>query len=740
MFAPTTVIAVIVMYMTLLFLVAQWVEHRVEKSNRNNHPLIYALSYNVYSTSWAFYGAVGYAVGAGWMFTAFDSGAIFGMLFATLIMGRMIRLKQTFRLTSIADLLSTRYNRSQTMAIIVTLVLMSGVIPYIALQLKAVVTTYSLLTYGTESEIDWYGSGMLVVILMTLFTVIFGVRRLDPTERHQGMMAALALECVVKVVVLITIGLFVVYVLHDGVADLFARLPIQDSQRLLSFNVESPVVQWSTNFVLGFAVIYLLPRQYHVGVVENANENHLPWLYLLMPAYLFLMKLFVLPLAAAGLVMGIPIAQADTFVLQIPMTVGSKLLAMMVFIGGFSAATAMVMVSTMTMSTMTTNHLLLPIIERLEVFRGLRRYLLQCRWLVVTTILMVSYGFALALGESQMLVSLGSLSFIGLVQLAPATLGALFWRKGNQNGALLGLGAGVSIWTYTMLVPLLIDQGWLPITILQPGPWGIGWLRPDALFGIDFLPATTQSLLLSLLLNSVLYVLGSLYLMTPKSERELALQFVNVNLQRAPTDQAKPIGLRGYILADVKLEEARQVLNEYLPEVKTNLSIAQIAEDLHIKSKQQLTMIELVEFHWRIEQCLAGSIGAPAAHRAMEAGIHYSEKEAAELKIVHNHILAELQCLPLQHEAMETEHKSSVDAFAEQRAVIAQLQQKVQQLEQSLDTEREKDFQHRLEIQRLKADKRELKEQLADLRYQNEREDWQRQPTKRSKPDGEDER
>lgn len=739
MFAPTTVIAVIVMYMMLLFSVAQWVENRVEKRNSNNHPLIYALSYNVYSTSWAFYGAVGYAVGAGWMFTAFDSGAIFGMLFATLIMRRMIRLKETFRLTSIADLLSTRYNRSQAMAIIVTLVLMFGVIPYIALQLKAVVTTYSLLTNGNESEVDWYGSGMLVVILMALFTVVFGVRRLDPTERHQGMMAALALECVIKVVVLITVGLFVVYVLHDGVADLFARLPAQDSQRLLSFNVESPVLQWSTNFVLGFAVIYLLPRQYHVGVVENASENHLPWLYLLMPVYLLLMKLFVLPLAAAGIVMGLPTSQADTFVLQIPMAVGHELLTMMVFVGGFSAATAMVMVSAMTMSTMTTNHLLLPVIERLEMLRGLRRYLLQCRWLVVTVILMVSYGFTLALGESQMLVSLGSLSFIGLVQLAPATLGALFWRKGNQSGALLGLGAGVSVWTYTMLVPLMINQGWLPLSIMQHGPWGIEWLQPDALFGIDFLPATTQSLFLSLLVNGLMYVLGSLYLMTPKSERELALQFVSVDLQRTPTDQARPIGLRGYILTEVKVEEVRQLMNEYLPAEKTRVLISQIVEDLHIKTKQQLTMIELVEFHWRIEQCLAGSIGAPAAHRAMEAGISYSEKEAAELKIVHNHILAELQCLPLQQEALESEHRSSVDAFAEQRAVIAQLQQKVEKLEENLDTEREKDFQHRLEIQRLKADKRDLQAQLTDLRYQNELQDWQRKPNKQEKPGDNDE-
>ena len=376
MFAPSVVLTVILGYMALLFVVAQWAEHRATTTGRNNHPLIYALSYNVYSTSWAFYGAVGFAVGAGWMFTAFDSGVIFGMLFAALILRKMVRLKQSFRLTSIADLLSTRYNRSQSMATGVTLVLLFGVIPYIALQLKAVVATFALLTVGPQVDTDGNWSGVLVVVLMTLFTVIFGVRRLDPTERHQGMMAALALECVVKLLALIVMGVFVTFILHDGVGHLFSQLADADRQRLLSFNAEAPVLQWSTNFVLGFVVIYLLPRQFHIGVVENASERHLMWLICLLPLYLILIKLFVLPLAAAGIVLDLPRSQADSFVLLIPQEVGSDWLALLVFMGGFSAATAMVMVSTMTLSTMVSNHLLLPLLESSQALKRMRRHLL----------------------------------------------------------------------------------------------------------------------------------------------------------------------------------------------------------------------------------------------------------------------------------------------------------------------------------------------------------------------------
>lgn len=734
MFAPSVVLAVILGYMALLFVVAQWAEHRATTTGRNNHPLIYALSYNVYSTSWAFYGAVGFAVGAGWMFTAFDSGVIFGMLFAALILRKMVRLKQSFRLTSIADLLSTRYNRSQSMATGVTLVLLFGVIPYIALQLKAVVATFALLTVGPQVDSDGDWSGVLVVVLMTLFTVIFGVRRLDPTERHQGMMAALALECVVKLLALIVVGVFVTFILHDGVGHLFSQLADADRKRLLSFNAEAPVLQWSTNFVLGFVVIYLLPRQFHIGVVENASERHLMWLICLLPLYLILIKLFVLPLAAAGIVLDLPRSQADSFVLLIPQEVGSDWLALLVFMGGFSAATAMVMVSTMTLSTMVSNHLLLPLLESSQALKRMRRHLLQCRWGIVALIMVVSYGFTLIVGESQMLISLGSLSFVGLIQLAPATLGALYWPRGNRVGALLGLSAGVLIWLYTMLIPQLVDQGWIATKILIDGPANIHWLRPEALFGLDVLPHVTHSLLWSISVNCLLYVTGSFYFLTPKSERELALQFVNVRAEQEWSEEVRPTGLREYISLAPKLTEAQQLLNCYLAETKTARLLQQIIDDLGIEGKSQLTMMELVEFHWRIEQQLSGSIGAPAAHRAMEAGIHYTEREATELKIVHNHILAELQCLPTHPEAGAVHHadRPDINEIAGLQAVISGLEQQVQALEERLEKEREKDFDRRLEIQRLKTEKRDLQHMLAEIDRKKEIEEWGRTPKKRS--------
>ena len=740
MFAPSTVIIVILLYMAFMFAIAQWAEHRAQATQRPNHPLIYALSFNVYSTSWAFYGAVGFAVSAGWMYTAFDSGAVFGILFAGLVMRKMIHLKERFRITSLADLLSTRYNRSQTVAIVVTLILLTAIIPYIALQLKAVVTTFSLLTSGQTEQVDWAGTGTLIVGLMIIFTVMFGVRRLDPTERHQGMMTALAIESLVKLLTLIIIGLFVTFVLYDGSEALFAAISEQERQRLFSFNVEQPGTLWVTNFMLGVISIYLLPRQFHIGVIENGGVRQLTWLIVLTPIYLFLIKLFVLPLAAAGLALGLPATQADSFVMLIPQQTQNSLLALMVFIGGFSAATAMIIVSTMTLSTMVSNHLILPVLEQGKSLSSLRGYLLQIRWLAVTLILISSFVFAWTIGESQMLVALGSLSFGILIQLAPATLAGLYWSGGNRTGALLGFALGFTVWAYTLLLPTLIQQGWFSPELLTSGPAAIHWLRPQALFGFDGLPATSHCLLWSLLFNICGYLFGSLHSRSSADESALALQFVRAKGSPTRGSVSRPLGLREYIAFSPKLSEARHLLTRYVQPAKADELLNNILEDLNLKQKDQLSMIELVEFHWLVEKVLAGSIGAAAAHKSMERHIEYSERESNELKMVHAHILSELQCTPGDKKEPHTlslatsnsprDLEENLRHLQSQQQQIEQLQQQINTLEQRLEQQQAQLFEQRLESQRLQSDKSQLEAQLEDYREKLDQERWRNKRNK----------
>ncbi|WP_051559780.1 sodium:solute symporter family protein [Marinobacterium jannaschii] len=735
MFAPSTLIIVILCYMTLLFGIAHWSEKQVREQGLTLHPLVYALAFNVYSTSWAFYGAVGFATSAGLMFMAFDSGAIFGLMFALLIMRKMIRLKENFRITSIADLLSTRYDRSLGLAVVVTLIFLIGILPYIALQLKAVITTFALLTTDIQLAPDALQQrfiGGLVVVLMILFTVMFGVRRLDPTERHQGMMTALAVESLLKLMALLAIGFFVTFILYDGTDDLFSRLQPDQQQRLFSFSVDQPATVWLTSFLLGMMSVYLLPRQFHIAVVENSNEKHLPWLMAVMPLYAGLNKLFVLPLAAAGLVMALPLDQADSFVLLIPQRSGNEMLTLLVFIGGFSAATAMVIVSTMTLATMSTNYLLLPLLETFRPVAFLRRYLLQCRWVAVVLILLCSYLFSIILGQSQMLVALGSMSFVAISQLTPVMLGALYWPRGNRAGAFIGLSLGFLVWGYTLMLPALINLGWFSPSLLSEGPAAISWLRPQALFGLDGLPAVTHSLFCSLSLNLLGYLIGSFCFPASDSERSLALQFVRVQSTREAAESARPSGLREYIALAPKLIEAKTLLSIYLNPVKTAEVLNQLLEDLQIRHKKRLSMIELVEFHWMVEKVLAGSIGAAAAHHALETHIRYSEREAIELKIVYDHILSELQCTPEetahfsgQRHRGNGDNKPDIERERQHQSEILQLQHRIDELEDKLDLERDRVFQQRIELQRLKTQKASLIEQLQAQHDKQQQDRWQ---------------
>ncbi|WP_372597950.1 hypothetical protein [Amphritea sp.] len=723
MFSSLTVILTITLYMAVLFGIAQLVERRIATRGEGfKSPWVYCLSLAVYHTSWTFYGSVGFAASSGLQFLGVYLGAILGIAFWWITLRRMVFAKEIFRITSIADFISTRYNRSETIAALVTLIALLGVLPYIALQLKAVVASFQLITDNDSSPMGWGLSGLLITLFMVAFTIMFGMRRLDPTERHQGMMTALAAECLVKLIAFITIGLFVSFSLFDGFDDITERLFDQGFERVVQVSgTSNSGAMWLTLIILSFAAIQNLPRMFHVAVVENADHKHIKTAIWVLPLYMILINLFVVPIAAGGLLMGLPQESADYYVLLLPQLAGNNALTLLAFIGGFSAATGMIIVTTMTLSTMASNHLILPVLERMPACRFIKPFLLQIRWLLAAMILLGSYGFAIEFTDSYILVAIGLISFVAVLQFTPALLGGLFWNRGNSAGALAGLLAGFLMWIYTLMVPAVISHGWLPESILNEGLFGFSLLRPEALFGFDEIGSIPHSVFWTLLVNISFYIFGSLLYSPHKAERNLSTEFLCA-MKPAPTQRARPTGLDRYIPLDDKLNEAQTLLETYLNIDKTKDALLQITEDLQVTGKSHIAIIELLEFHRMLEHVLAGSIGAASAHKAMESGIRYNPREAADLKALYSHLAVELtqQRMPGYEDFNDSETGSQSyglinnlqNKIKKHEQTIRIQDKQIEDLEARLEARYQEVFRTRLETQKVRQENEMLKLQI----------------------------
>ncbi|WP_372737720.1 hypothetical protein [Neptunomonas sp.] len=726
MFSPLAVISTVIFYMLLLFAVAQLVERRITKSGRPlKSPWIYALSLAVFHTSWTFYGSVGFASTSGLLFLGIYVGAIIGIMFWWVTLRKMVAIKETFRITSIADFISTRYRRSQRIAGLVTVIALVGILPYIALQLKAIVSSFEIITNEQGGASSEY-SGIFITLIMAAFTIIFGVRKLDPTERHQGMIVALVVESVVKLVAFASVGLFVCFVLYDGLVDINTRIAEANLSYITQFNVvENSASMWMTLIVLSFAGIFLLPRQFHVAVIENTDQQHIKTAMWLFPLYMIAINLFVIPLAAAGLMSGLPAESADFFVLLLPQQAGYPTLTMFAFIGGFSAATGMIIITTMTLSTMVSNHLVLPLIECFTAAQRLRTHLLQIRWILVVLILACSYWFEYEFSDSYILVAIGLLSFVAILQFAPAVFGGMFWIKGNSGGAFSGLLAGFFIWCYTLGLPTFIKQGWLNQDILVYGPWGIEQLRPEALLGLDGFNPVTHSVIWSLLFNISFYIIGSLIYHPHKDERTLTTEFMAAMQPQNISSKARPTGLDAYITLSIKIEEAKILLSQYLTADKARESVYTIAEDLQVLGKPHITIIELIEFHRMLEHLLAGSIGAASAHSAIEQTIRYSDRESSDLKALYSHIYNELSTKSVAQGIEDEEDEllpngfgmlsslqSQIDTL---ESTVSQQQKEIASLEAKLEARYEEIFKYRMETQKANQENDELRGQLNQL-------------------------
>jgi Na+/proline symporter len=531
-------------YLGLLFGIAYYGDKRADQQRSLiGNPYIYALSLAVYCTAWTFYGSVGRAATTGAGFLPIYLGPTLMFALGWFVLRKMVRISRTQRITSIADFVSSRYGKSTLLGGLVTVIAVVGIMPYIALQLKAVSTSFAVLLEHPMTPAPGAGvvapvlgdSVFWVAMLLAAFAILFGTRHIDVTEHHEGMVAAIAFESVVKLVAFLAVGVFVTFALFDGFGDLFARAAANaDAADLFTMGAWIPASEWVTLTVVSMFAILFLPRQFQVAVVENVDERHVGKAIWLLPLYLLLINLFVLPIAFAGLLtFEAGTVDPDTFVLALPLAAGQDALALFVFLGGLSAATGMVIVESIALSTMVSNDLVMPVLLRMRRLRLVERMdvsgvVLAIRRVAILLLLLLGYAYFRLAGEAYALVAIGLISFAAVAQFAPVILGGMFWKGGSVRGAFAGLLLGFGAWTYTLLLPSFARSGWISPMFLDHGPWGIELLRPTALFGVTGLTDLTHGVFWSLLLNTGAYVAVSLIGRRGVLEYSQAAVFVDV--------------------------------------------------------------------------------------------------------------------------------------------------------------------------------------------------------------------
>ena len=674
MLSATLVVGASFAYLLLLFAVASFGNWRgTQGRSVIDNAWVYALSMAVYCTAWTYFGSVGRAASAGIWFLPIYLGPTLAMVLAWLVVRKMLRIAKSYRITSIADFIGSRYGKSQTLAGLVTLITVVGIVPYIALQLKAVSVGYAVMTtplgQAMPTQQNWWNDNTLYFALaLAAFTIVFGTRRLDTSERHEGMVAAIAFESIVKLLAFLAVGMFVTYGLFDGMGDIFARArAVPELAALLSSTKSFDYGQWFSLTLLAMFSVVLLPRQFQIMVVENVNERHLRRAAWVFPAYLLLINIFVLPVAIGGLlVFGTGKMDPEAFVLSLPLASGQHALALLAFIGGLSAATGMVIVESIAVSTMVCNDLVMPLLLRTRRFGArakgdLTRVLLGIRRTAIFAIMLLGYSYFHWAGEAYALVSIGLISFAAVAQFAPALFGGMYWRGGTRIGAMAGLLIGFALWTYTLMLPSIAKSGWLPTSFLEHGPWGIAWLKPEQLLGLSGMDNLTHSLFWSLSANLTAYVVLSLWRGPTPAETSQALLFVEA-FQR--NRSSEPVFWRGR----ARVQDLLALSTRFIGGVRAQRMFEEQAKRLGVARVDQIEPdAQLVR---QVEIALAGAIGSASA-RVMVASA------AEEDALVIDDVLQILdEATQLRAHSIELEEKSASleRASAELRTANAQLQ------------------------------------------------------------------
>jgi len=632
-FTPYNLFFIVLGYLLLLFTVAYYAE-RQEKKGRSivNNPYIYSLSLAVYCTSWTFYGSVGKAATSGLSFLTIYLGPTLMASLWLVVLRKVVKTAKANRITAISDFIGSRYGKSLFLSALVTIVAVVGIAPYLGLQIKAIISTFEIISGGKT----WGSSavGLVITLILGIFAIIFGARRLDSSERHGGLVFAIAFESIVKLLAFVLVGVFVTFGLFKGFNDIFAR--IKDSEHsillFLGTGTGTDYPEWLSLLFLSMMAIMFLPRQFQMAVVENYDESHIAKAAWLFPLYLFLINVFVLPIAFGGLLTGGTAKEADYFVLTLPLHNGMRYLSLLAFIGGFSAATGMVIVEALALSTMVMNSIIMPALINFHDAPKFPAVVLNIKRLVILGIVYLGYLFAMSIGEFYSLVDIGLKSFEAVALFAPAFFLGLYWKRGTRRGAIAGLSAGFAVWLYTLIIPALIKSGIVKEVGLVALLTGSEMFNPNSLFGVQGLGKWGNSLFWGMLMNLIFYVGISVFTKQSKEEEIQSLVFVE------SYESVKEL----FHGSSYTVDDIEDILAQYIGRVEARDVIGAILSGKNRRGGE-LTPKELFEVRDEAEKVLSGAIGSSMAAIIFEDKLVLTEKERGELSESLKHITERLR-------------------------------------------------------------------------------------------------
>ncbi|MBB3839188.1 signal transduction histidine kinase/Na+/proline symporter [Runella defluvii] len=614
-------------YLLVLFFVANWAEQRSAKGRSLvSNSYVYALSLAVYCTAWTFYGSVGRAAESGVDFIAVFIGPTITMPLWWVIFRKIIRICQVQRITNIADFVSARYGKSQALGVIATILCVVGTIPYISIQLKAISSGFGILTTANDAGNSlWLDKAFYISIVLTIFTILFGARKLDANERHEGMVAAIAFESLFKLFAFLAVGVFVTFIVFDGFDDIVQKASkLVDLQRIFTIK-EEKTSDWFWYCLLASLAIMFLPRQFQVTVVENVNENHLRKALWIFPLYLLVINIFVVPIALGGKILLGTAVKADQFVLSIPLHFNEKALAFVAYLGGFAASTSMIIVECTALTVMLTNNLVMPwLVSRTDFQRrfggDMGQVVITLRRLFIVLLMAGSYLYYKNVSDKYSLVSVGMVSFAAVAQFAPVVLGGIFWKRGSLAGAVGGLLVGGGVWFYTLIIPSMVSAGYMSSDMLSKGPWGMDLLRPESLLGVTGLDNISHGTFWSLLLNLLFYVGGSLLSQPTALEHNQAVLFVDVFKYSKTYESA--VAWKGKAL----VTDIKSLLTIFFGKSHTEETLQLYAKQNKLDLNTRYADSQVVNY---AEKMLGGAIGAASA-RILVSSVAKEEQISVE--------------------------------------------------------------------------------------------------------------
>lgn len=623
---------IIIAYLTLLFFIA-FIAEKKSKSKWVNNSVVYTLSLAVYCTAWTYYGSIGIAANSGISFLPIYLGPVIAAPLWILLLRKIIRISKQHKISSIADFISLRYGNNRFLGALVTLLCLFGIVPYIALQLQAVSETFQILSDETSyvSTSVYDDSTFYIALILAVFATFFGTQTTDASTKHKGIVASVAFESLIKLIFFLCVGVYVTYVLFDGTEDIYLKMSkAENFKELTSVNGFENGFNWLYTIMLSFMAIFLLPRQFQMSVLENVREKHLKNAIWMFPLYLLLFNVFVIFIAWAGNLTIGNAAQAEYYALLLPLQNGNTFLAVLVFLGGFSAVISMVVVATLALSTMVSNNLIIPygFLDRFIKSHPERnaKYIKNIRRISIFSIILLAYAFYINFSFKSSLYSIGLMAFVIMAQLAPSFFIGLFWNRGSSKGTIIGIILGFLVVFYTLILPFSVQALTGSGDFVQYGFNSISALKPHALFGIDFLSPPAHAFFWSMLVNGFCYILFSLVFKGNYRERNYAEMFVDSKNYTDLQDGALVWKGEAYVT------EIRNVLTKFLGETRTQRALSLFFRKYNLSPDTQMADARLINFS---EKLLTGSIGSASAKILIASVVKEEEVSLVEvLKIL----------------------------------------------------------------------------------------------------------